>query len=79
MRAGARKKQSFVDEETCGDRYRIEHAGRWLDQRVAILADEPLALCSDGLDEQLSSLPVPATACNSAGRCDRARLAGHVA
>ena len=47
-------KESFADEEACGDRYRIEHAGRWLDQRVAILADQPL--CSDELDEQLSSL-----------------------
>ena len=47
-------KESSADEETCGDRYRIEHAGRWLDQRVAILADQPL--CSDELDEQLSSL-----------------------
>ena len=32
----------------------IDHAGRWLDQRVAILADQPL--CSDELDDQLSSL-----------------------
>ena len=32
-------KESFADEETCRDWYRIEHAGRWLDQRVAILAD----------------------------------------
>ena len=47
-------KESFADEETCGDRYRIEHAGRWLDQRVVILADQPL--CSDELDEQLSSI-----------------------
>ena len=47
-------KESFADEETCGDRYRIEHAGRWFDQRVAILADQPL--CSDEFDEQLSSL-----------------------
>ena len=47
-------KESFADEETCGDRYLIDHAGRWLDQRVAILADQPL--CRDELDEQLSSL-----------------------
>ena len=47
-------KESFADEETCTDRYRIEHVGRWLDQRVAILADQPL--CSDELDDQLSSL-----------------------
>ena len=47
-------KESFADEETCGDRHRIEHTGQWLDQRVAILADKPL--CSDELDEQLSSL-----------------------
>ena len=49
-------KESFVDEETCGDRYRIEHAGRWLDQRVAFLADQPV--CSDELDEQPSSFPI---------------------
>ena len=47
-------KESFADEETCRDRYRIEHPGRWLDQRVAILADQPL--CSDELDGLLSSL-----------------------
>ena len=47
-------KESFADKETCRDRYRIEHAGPWLDQRVAILADQHL--CSDELDEQLSSL-----------------------
>ena len=47
-------KESFADEETCRDWYRIEHAGWWLDQRVAILADQPL--CSDELDDQLSSL-----------------------
>ena len=47
-------KESFADEETCRDRYHIDHAGRWLDQRVAILADQPL--CSDELDDQLSSL-----------------------
>ena len=47
-------KESFADKETCGDRYRIEHAGGWLDQRVAILADQPL--CSDELHEQLSRL-----------------------
>ena len=47
-------KESFTEEETCGDRYRIEHARWWLDQRVAILADQPL--CGDELDEQLSSL-----------------------
>ena len=55
-RAGACKKESFADEETCGDRYHMEHAGRWIDQRVAILADQPL--CSDELDEQSSSSPV---------------------
>ena len=43
-------KESF-NEETCRDRYRVEHPGRWLDQRVAILADQPL--CSDELDNQL--------------------------
>ena len=55
-RAGARKllKESFADEETCTDRYRIEHPGLWLDHQVAILADQPL--CSDELDAQLSSL-----------------------
>ena len=47
-------KESYADEETCRDRYRIEHVGRWLDQRVAILADQ--TLCSDELDDQLSSL-----------------------
>ena len=47
-------RESFADEETCRDWYRIEHAGWWLDQRVAILADQPL--CSDKLDDQLSSL-----------------------
>ena len=47
-------KESFADEETCRDWYRIEHAGWWLDQRVAILADQPL--CSDELDDQLSRL-----------------------
>ena len=47
-------KESFTDEETCGDRYRIKHSGRWLDQRVAILTDQPL--CRDELDVQLSSL-----------------------
>ena len=40
--------------ETCRDWYRIEDPGRWLDQRVAFLADQPL--CSDKLDDQLSSL-----------------------
>ena len=33
-------KESFADEETCRDWYRIEHAGWWLYQRVAILADQ---------------------------------------
>ena len=47
-------KESFSDEDTRRDRYRVEHPGRWLDQRVAILADQPL--CSDELDDQLSSL-----------------------
>ena len=47
-------KESFANEETCRDWDRIEHAGWWLDQRVAILADQPL--CSDELDDQLSSL-----------------------
>ena len=48
-------KESFANEETCRDWYRIEHAARWwLDQRVAILGDQPL--CSDELDDQLSSL-----------------------
>ena len=47
-------KESFADEETWRDWYRIEHAGWWLDQRVAILGDQPL--CSDELDDQLSSL-----------------------
>ena len=47
-------KESFADEETCRDWYRIEHAGWWLDQRVAIIVDQPL--CSDELDDQLSSL-----------------------
>ena len=54
-------------------RYGKEHAGRWLGQRVAILADQHL--CSDELNEQLSSSPVllavvSAAACNfnSAGR-----------
>ena len=75
-RAGARKllKESFADEETCRDRYRIEHAGRWLDQRVAILADQPL--CSEELDDHLSFFAsyvdplavVSAAACNSTGR-----------
>ena len=46
--------ESFADEETCRDRHPIEHLGRWLDQRVAILTDQPL--CSDELDDQLSSL-----------------------
>ena len=64
---GARIKGSFADEDTCGDRYLIEHTGWWLDQRVAILADEPL--WGDELNEQPSSLPVSATACmhNSTG------------
>ena len=35
-------KESFADEETCRDWYRIEIPGWWLDQRVAILADQPL-------------------------------------
>ena len=43
-------KESPADEKTCGDRYRIEHAGRWLGQRVAILTDQPV--CSVELDEQ---------------------------
>ena len=47
-------KESFADEETCRDWYRVEDVGRWLDQRVAILADQPL--CSDELNDQLSSL-----------------------
>ena len=47
-------KESFADEDTCRDWYRTEHAGWWLDQRVAILGDQPL--CSDELDDQLSSL-----------------------
>ena len=47
-------KELFANEETCGDRYRIEHAGQWLNKRAAILADQPL--CSDELGEQLSSL-----------------------
>ena len=47
-------KESFADEETCRDWYRIEHVGWWLDQRVAILGNQPL--CSDKLDDQLSSL-----------------------
>ena len=47
-------KESFANEETCRDRYHIDHAGRWLVQRVAILADQPL--CSDELGDQLSSL-----------------------
>ena len=56
---------------------RIDHAGRWLDQQVAILADQPL--CSDELDEQPSSSPVvSAAACNSTGRLDRSWLAAHV-
>ena len=46
-------KESFADEETCRDWYRIEHAGWGLDQRVAILADQ--SLCSDELDDQRSS------------------------
>ena len=56
--------------------------GTWLEQRVAILADQPL--CRDELDEQLSSNSSPAlvsaAACNSTGRWDRAldRLAAHV-
>ena len=72
-------KESFADEETCRDWYRIEHPGWWLDQRVAILADQPL--CSDELDDQLSSLlcqlihqharVVSAAVCNSAGCWDR--------
>ena len=78
-------KEPFADQEACGDRYRIEHAGWWLDQQVAILADQPL--CSDELDKQLSSLlcqynllqaVVSAAACNSPGCLDRARLAAHV-
>ena len=40
--------------------------GRWLDQRVAILADK--LLCSVKLDGQPSFLPGSAAACNSAGR-----------
>ena len=47
-------KESFADEETCRDQYRIEHAGQWVDQRVAILADQPL--CSDEFDDHLPSL-----------------------
>ena len=49
-------KESFADEETCRDwyTYHIEHAGWWLDQRVAILADQ--TFCSDELDDQLLSL-----------------------
>ena len=72
-------KESFADEETCRDWYRIEHAGWWLDQWVAILADQPL--CSDELDDQLSSLlcqlihqhaaVVSAAVCNNAGCWDR--------
>ena len=54
-RAGAGKRGWFTGEEPCGDQYRIEHAGRWLDQRVAILADEHFY--SDEL-QQPSSLPV---------------------
>ena len=54
--AGAREKESFADEEICGDRYRIDLAKWWLDQRVAILAHQPL--CSDKLDKQPSSSPV---------------------
>ena len=46
-------KESFADEETRRDRHRIEDTGRWLDQRVAILANQPL--CSYELDDQLSS------------------------
>ena len=49
-------KESFADEETCGNRYRIEHVGRWLDQGEAILADQPLCSLGDELNEQLSSL-----------------------
>ena len=53
MRAGARKRFERIGRRR-RDRYRVEHPGRWLDQRVAILADQPL--CSDELDDQLSSL-----------------------
>ena len=81
MRAGARQKDSFADEETCGDRYRIEHTGRWLDQRVAILADQPLCRYElDAYEGPTSSPVVLAAACNSADRydCSPARCARDV-
>ena len=40
--------------------------GRWLDQRVAILADQPL--CSDELGDQLSSLLCQLTTSSSFSR-----------
>ena len=60
------KKESFSAKETCGDRFRIEQAGRLLNKQVAILADQPP--CIEKLGEQPSALPLPAAACNSAGR-----------
>ena len=52
---GARKLfERIVPTKRHAETDTIDHAGRWLDQRVAILADQPL--CSDELDDQLSSL-----------------------
>ena len=51
--AGARKLfERIVPTKRHAETDTIDHAGRWLDQRVAILADQPL--CSDELDDQLS-------------------------
>ena len=53
--SGARKLfERIVPTKRHAETDTIDHAGRWLDQRVAILADQPL--CSDELDDQLSSL-----------------------
>ena len=77
-------KESFADEETCRAWYHIEHARRWLNQWVAILADQPL--CGDELGDQLSSYSLPvdplaivsAAAWNSAGRPLRSGSDAHV-
>ena len=46
-------KESFADEETCRDWYLIEHAGRWLDQRVAILADNHFVVMNSAISFQV--------------------------
>ena len=46
-------KESFADEETCRDRYRLEHAGRWLDQRLAILADQHVVVTNSTISFQV--------------------------